>query len=124
MWCWKGLIKNKENNIRFTYNINDYSKYIPSTYQYRLLGFNDVWSDWSNIPEAYFENLPHGDFVFEVRAKVGNIASNTIRYPFEIEKPFYLKPLAIVIYILLGIVLLVVIHMLNRMYYKKLILAK
>lgn len=112
-------LKNKENNLQFSFSINDYSKYLPSQYQYRLLDFNDIWSNWSNNPTAYFENLPHGEYTFEVRAKLGNTLSVPVQYSFIIEKPFYLSPIAMAIYIFLGLVLVVIIHMVNRIYYKK-----
>ena len=115
----KASLKTKENILRFTFNVNDYSKYLPSVYQYRLLGLNDVWSDWSDKGEAYFENLPHGEYSFEARAKVGNEITESLEYQFVIEKPFYLRPIAVVIYVLFGFVFVFIVHMINRMYYKK-----
>ena len=115
----ESILKNKENNLHISFNVNDYSKYLPSLYQYRLVGFNDTWSDWSSNPEAFFENLPHGEYTFEARGKLGIALTNTLQYKFQIEKPFLLKPIAIVIYVVLGIIFVAIVHMLNRMYYKK-----
>ena len=115
----KPTLKTKENILRFTFNVNNYSKYLPSIYQYRLLGINDVWSEWSNEAEAYFEHLPYGEYSFEVRAKLGNEVTDIFSYPFLIDKPFYLRPIAIAIYVLLGLIFVFIIHMINRFYYKQ-----
>ncbi|MFD2567087.1 helix-turn-helix and ligand-binding sensor domain-containing protein [Pseudotenacibaculum haliotis] len=113
------LLENKENHLNFSFNVTDYSKYLPSLYQYRLLNFNENWSDWSTSPDAVFENLPHGEFTFEVRAKVGDtVTSNIASYNFTIEKPWYLKPSAIVIYFASGFFFVVLVHMIYRGYYK------
>ena len=110
---------NKENHIQVSFSVADYSKYLPSLYQYRLIGFNDNWSDWSTKSEAYFENLPYGEYTFEARAKLGDTeTANAINYNFAIEKPWYLQPLAIIIYILSIILILFITHMLYRSYYK------
>ena len=40
----KGDLTHLENHFRFDFSVADYSKYLPSLYQYRLVGFNDNWS--------------------------------------------------------------------------------
>jgi ligand-binding sensor domain-containing protein/DNA-binding CsgD family transcriptional regulator len=110
----------RENHIKFSFSVRDYSKYLPSLYQYRLLGFNENWSDWSESSEAIFENLPHGDYTFEARAKVGDVPTeNTVSYNFVIGKPWHLSSSAIVVYFVIGFLLVVFFHMLHRRYYRK-----
>ncbi|MFY0629006.1 MAG: LuxR family transcriptional regulator [Flavobacteriaceae bacterium] len=112
-------LQNNENHIAVSFSISDFSKYLPSLYQQRLIGFNDNWSDWSTDSEIHFENLSHGDYTFEARGKLGDTeTTNTIRYNFTIEKPWYLKPLAIIFYFLAGFLIVVIIHILNRNYYR------
>ncbi len=109
-----------ENNLTFSFSISDYSKYLPSSYQYRLIGFNDNWSEWSNDSEANFENLPYGKYTLEARAKVGDVvAENQINYQFIIGKPWYFRPAAIAVYFAMGILLVLLFHMLHRNYYRK-----
>lgn len=113
------VVMPNQNHMHFSFSVSDYSKYLPSFYQYRLLGFNDNWSNWSSQSEVYFENLPHGDYTFEVKAKLGNTTtSNAIHYTFEIEKPWYLQSFAVIIYIFCGILVVFVTHMVYRSYYK------
>jgi ligand-binding sensor domain-containing protein/DNA-binding CsgD family transcriptional regulator len=114
-----GVLKNEEKNIKISYSISNFSKYLPSLFQYRLVGFNNKWSNWSSKSEIYFENLPHGDYIFEVKGKVGTkITTNTIRYSFNIEKPWYLKTSSIIIYIISAILILMIINVLHRNYFK------
>lgn len=109
-----------ENHLTFSFSISDYSKYLPSSYQYRLVGFNDNWSEWSSNSEAAFDNLPYGKYTLEARAKVGDVkAENEVQYNFVIGKPWYLQLYAIVIYFSMGILMVIVFHMLHRNYYRK-----
>lgn len=113
-------LENKNNRILFRYSVPNFDKLSTSKYQYRLLGIYDNWGDWSTKSEALFENLPHGDYVFEARAKTsGILSSNTLVYEFTIEKPWYLKPLAIILYALLFLVLAFLVQYFNRRHYKK-----
>lgn len=41
----------------------------PVTYQTRLTGFEEDWSEWSAKRTRSFANLPSGDYRFEVRAR-------------------------------------------------------
>ena len=114
-----GVLKNEENDIKFFYSISDFSKYLPSLFQYRLLGLNNEWSNWSAKSEIYFENLPHGNYTFEVRGRVGaQKTNNAIKYSFIIAKPWYLKTSSLIIYIISAILLLMIINVLHRNYFK------
>lgn len=116
----KPKLKPGENHLKFSFSISDYSKYLPSAYQYRLRGFNENWSNWSSNSEADFENLPHGDYTLEARAKVGDVlAENDITYQFTIGKPWYLQVYAIIIYFLITLLLAILFHMLHRNYYRR-----
>ena len=109
-----------ENHLKFSFSVTDYSKYLPSQYHYRLIGFNENWSEWSTSSEAVFENLPFGDYTFEAKAKVGDIETeNTVRYNFTIGKPWHLRTSAIIVYFIAGFFLVLLFHMLHRNYYKK-----
>jgi hypothetical protein len=114
-----GALENKENHIKISYSISNYSKYFPSLFRYRLVGSNNNWSDWSSKSEIYFENLPHGSCIFEASAKIGNLETNNkIKYNFTIAKPWYLKPLSLIIYFFSGVLILIIINILHRNYFK------
>ena len=89
------------NNINFEFSIPSYSKLAKPVYSYRIKGFSTGWSTWQRNGSATFENLPAGDYVFEVRGKYNNSISEIATYPFTIALPWFATTLAIVVYILL-----------------------
>ncbi|MBC2846307.1 triple tyrosine motif-containing protein [Winogradskyella flava] len=110
----------KRNSLKFSYSITDFDKMSLSEYQYRLKGIYDNWSKWSTNSSVAFENLPHGEYQLEVRGRTsGVITKNRIEYSFIIQKPWYLKPLAIMAYIVLVLMLISLIQVLNKRHYKR-----
>lgn len=115
-----GVFRNSENNIKFSFNVNNYEKYIETKYQYQLIGLHDNWSNWSKDHEALFENLPYGLYVFNVRAKTGNNETEqSASYSFEIKRHWLLSNIAIGLYVLSFILILTLIHTIYRKYYKR-----
>ena len=112
--------KNDENNLRISFYTPEYSKYLKPNYQFQLLGIYDEWSDWSKKPSVFFENLPPGEYTFNVRAKIGDKVSNNIAtYNFKISKPWYISNAMFAIYGL-GIVLFsIFMHNMYKNYYHK-----
>ncbi|MFS4493802.1 triple tyrosine motif-containing protein [Maribacter sp. 2308TA10-17] len=109
-----------QNNLFFSYNVPEYHKYTEVSYQYQLEGRYDNWSDWTKTAEASFENLPFGNYIFNVRAKIGNeLSKNVASYRFRIERPWYLSNVAIFLYVLGFVLLAFLIHKLYKSYYKK-----
>ncbi|ULC58439.1 LuxR C-terminal-related transcriptional regulator [Flaviramulus sp. BrNp1-15] len=115
-----GFFKNKYNNVEFTYSVVEYEKYLDTEYQYLLEGIYGKWSDWSSNPIALFKNLPHGDYTFKVRARVGNTLTNNIAsYSFNIENPWYLTKLMIALYALMVLLFSLFMHNVYKRYYRK-----
>lgn len=102
------------NNLNFYFSIPEYKKFIIPFYSYRLKGLSEKWSEWG--PQAYagFENLRFGTYEFEVRGKVGDQILPAASFQFIIARPWYLSNLAIAAYILMFLLLLYIIHLVNR----------
>jgi ligand-binding sensor domain-containing protein/DNA-binding CsgD family transcriptional regulator len=116
----EGSFSHDENNLSFNYTVPEYDKYIYAEYQYKLEGLHNEWSEWSFNSKVVFENLPAGDYVFSVRAKVANsITDNVATYKFEINKPWYANNFAVIIYIILLIILGYYIHKFYTIYHEK-----
>ncbi|MGB5419304.1 triple tyrosine motif-containing protein, partial [Algibacter sp.] len=114
----KPEFENKENNLQFSYSISAFSKMQKPEYQYKLEGMYEGWSDWSTDGTVLFENLPHGNYTFSVRGKVGNVISlNTESYPFIIGRPWYLSNLAIGIAALVLLLFLLITHNIYKRHY-------
>jgi AraC family transcriptional regulator, chitin signaling transcriptional activator len=116
----EGFFKYNQNNVAISYTIPEYNKYINAEFQYLLEGFQDQWSEWSAKPNVNFKNLPTGDYVFKVRARIANSApENSASYSFVISKPWYRTNLAILFYTALLILLLLYVNKLYKNYYHK-----
>lgn len=110
----EGELKHDENNISINFSVAQFNKYIAAEYQYKLEGFQDNWSQWSNKSAVSFKNLSPGDYTFVVRSKIANTnLENTAVYNFTILKPWYLTNLALFIY-LIGLVYLA--YWINKRY--------
>ena len=104
-----------DNNIIFNFTVPEYDKYINTEYQYKLEGIQNDWSEWNSKTNAVFKNLPSGDYVFSVRAKVTNsVTKNIATYSFTINKAWYLNNLAMMFYIIL---FLIIVYYINKVYY-------
>ncbi|MBZ9630861.1 hypothetical protein LB465_08720 [Salegentibacter sp. LM13S] len=112
-------LPNSVNNIHFEFSIPAYSKLAKPVYSYRIKGFSQGWSEWQPNGNATFENMPSGDYVFEVRGKYDNEISETASYAFSIALPWYATTTAIIIYILLFSLLIFVLHKIYTGYYRK-----
>jgi len=115
-----GMFKPKQNNLEFSYSIPEYEKFLEVEYSTKLEGLYDDWSLWTSKPNVLYKNLPYGDYIFNVRARVGdNQLKEEATYKFTILKPWYLSNLMIVLYFILGCLLLILINYFYKRYYKK-----
>lgn len=110
----------KNNSFVFDYSVAEYDKFRSVVYQYRLDGMYEDWSSWSTLSQTTFENLPPGDYEFQVRARIGDqISENMASYAFSIARPWYLSVLAMIIYAVFLIALFSAIQVYNRKHYRK-----
>jgi len=58
----------KDQLVSFEYVGLNYSEPNSTNYQYRLLGFDEEWVDAGKLRRATYTNLPHGDYIFQVKA--------------------------------------------------------
>ncbi len=115
-----GVFANQDNNIEFMFSVAKFEKYLDTEYQYQLKGMYPNWSDWSAKSNTLFENLPYGDYVFNVRAKVGNtLTKNVASYSFNIERPWFLSKLMISAYVILVLLFSLMMHHIYKRYYRK-----
>lgn len=115
-----GDFDSDENNLNFTFYSPSYLKYFAPTYQYQLLGEYDVWSEWSTESSILFENIPPGNYVFNVKAKIGDMLSQNIAsYTFSISKPWFATNFMLVMYVLIVIAFSIFMHNVYKRYYRK-----
>lgn len=67
----------KQNSFSIAFSAIDYSDYKHIHYFYQMAGFDNTWIDAGNNNEAYYSNLPAGNYTFKVKM-VGNDSDNII----------------------------------------------
>lgn len=91
-----------ENSIRFEFIATEYRKEDAIAYSYRLVGFENNWSEYTLNRNKEYTNLKKGKYVFMVRAKnsFNNLTSET-SYTFAILPAWYESIVAKIFYFLL-----------------------
>lgn len=80
----------RQNSVDFTFYAATFQTGGGMLYRYRLVGFTDEWSDWSNVTRASFPKLYEGNYTFEVQAKSAfGFLGNTARFSFQVLPPWY-----------------------------------
>lgn len=99
----------QQNTFSISFNIQDYSFNGRVEYAYRLKGMNDTWYALGGESVVTFRNLPHGDYLLQVRARLRNQEWSTdiSTMPFTINPPLWKSWWAIILYAFLlgGIVI-------------------
>lgn len=96
-----------DNELRFTYAAIQYSDPGRTEYRYRLMPFEENWSDWTSESRKDYTNIPEGDYAFEVQARnVYGISSTAEAFSFRVLPPWYRTWWAYVLYgIAIGLIL-------------------
>ena len=97
-------LKRNKKNIQFQFSAAIFGGFTNVQYSFRLKGFDDVWSSWTNKTEKEYSNLPRGTFHFEVKAR-NNFGkeSEITSYTFKVLPLWYQSLLARIVYFLLFI---------------------
>ncbi len=95
-------LANEWNSLHFEYSSPTFESSNSIEYSYQLKGFDKSWSAWSKKREKDYTNLPSGHYTFEVKAKNNLSGESAVSsYSFVVEPPWYLTPLAYLLYALL-----------------------
>ena len=108
------------NNISFNYGTTNYQLFNKNEYQYRLIGYNEKWSDWSDGNNTSFNNLQYGNYTFEVKNKIGESVNSKInKVIFTINRPWYLSNFMFINYSLIIGLMIFITNRYTRNYYLK-----
>ncbi|MDB5200814.1 MAG: transcriptional regulator [Ferruginibacter sp.] len=90
------------NSFHFEYSSPAFGLQNSIEYSYMLEGYDDKWSAWSARTEKDYTNLPHGNYVFKVKAhdNLGH-ESEPVLYPFSIRAAWYRSNWAWLLYVVL-----------------------
>ncbi len=95
------VLSYKNNDVNFRFSSPCFIDEDNVLYSYKLEGFDEKWSKWTDETKAVYTNLKEGTYIFKVKAKdvFGN-ESVTTNFTFEILPPWYRTILAYIIYII------------------------
>ena len=114
------LLDYETNNINFYYGTTNYQLFEKNEFQYRLIGYNDIWSDWSESNNISYNNLQYGTYKFELKSKVGEIINaDTKQISFTINRPWYLSNFMFINYLVLISIIIFLINKYSTNYYLK-----
>ncbi|WP_109744364.1 triple tyrosine motif-containing protein [Arcicella aurantiaca] len=101
----------KSNNVVFTFSSPTYDNLENVEYSYKLEGFDNQWSKWSNTYTKEYTNLREGTYkmVVKVRNSYG-IQSKETSVSFRVSPPWYRHTVAYFAYILLSLITLYIIR--------------
>ncbi|MFT4600194.1 MAG: serine phosphatase RsbU (regulator of sigma subunit) [Arenicella sp.] len=104
------VIDYQNNTFKFEFGSNAFLGGIQNEFSYFLEGEDKNWSKWKSKPEAVYQRLAEGDYIFHVKAKnYYGFESEERTFAFTISPPWYRSWWAYVIYGLLVILLIYVI---------------
>ena len=101
----------KYNDLSFAFSAPYFEREEALRYSYRLDGYDDQWSGWSEKNTKEYTNLDEGHYTFLVKARnIYGKESRTARFEFFVEPPWYRSYWAYLGYILLalGLIMLIV----------------
>ncbi len=79
----------ENNSIKYDYSILNFP-HTQNQYRFRLVGFNEQWSAWTNAYSKEFNGLHEGDYQFEVQGKTATgVITPVYSSLFEILPPWY-----------------------------------
>ncbi|MCP4149289.1 MAG: hypothetical protein GY757_16190, partial [bacterium] len=91
----------KENSITFEYSAPFYENATANRFAYKLSGYREEWSSWSDETKAVFTNLAEGDYLFRIKVKNTYLQeSKEATYRFSVLPPWYRTLYAIAGYLL------------------------
>lgn len=76
-------------------------------FQYRLIGYEEEWSNWTTATSLRYNYLQPGDYTLEIRSRMMDQVTEPTRLPITVVLPWFKRPAAIITFlILVGIALL------------------
>lgn len=110
----------EENSFKFYFYANTYSSQGPTKFRYRLEGYSDNWSEWSELNFANFEKIPEGTYTLKVQAQnFYGQESDVLTYEITILPPWYRTVWAYLLYIVLLIVIVFIVVQLSTQRVKR-----
>lgn len=110
------VIRHSENAFGISFAALDYSPFEQIRYAYKLEGFDKDWVKIGTRHDAYFANLPAGDYTLRVRITNGSrsITESEASIPVKVLPPWYASWWGICLWALLGVFFIGIVYTFYR----------
>jgi serine phosphatase RsbU (regulator of sigma subunit)/ribosomal protein S4E len=106
----KYQIDYKHNDILFRYSAPYFIREKDIEFSYKLVGYDEKWSNWSKKADKGYTNLDEGQYTFLVKAKnIYGEESEPARFSFTVLPPWYRTIWAYMAYVIVGVFVVVLI---------------
>jgi ligand-binding sensor domain-containing protein/DNA-binding CsgD family transcriptional regulator len=96
--------KYRNNTISIAFSTNNFES-PGKDFQYKLIGFDKDWSEWTAQTFKEYTNLPAGEYTFALNARNNDqMQPSRLSYKFKILPPWYLTWYAWILYAILFII--------------------
>ena len=104
-------VNNTWKTIRFEFSSPLFSNQSNLEYSFRLVGFDENWSEWTNRTEKEYTNLRAGRYSFEIKVRnnLGN-ESGIARYTYTIQPPWHQTVWAYILYIIIFFIIILALY--------------
>jgi DNA-binding CsgD family transcriptional regulator len=93
--------KYRNNTISIAFSTNNFES-PGKDFQYKLIGFDKDWSEWTSQTFKEYTNLPAGEYTFALNARNNDqMQPSRLSYKFNILPPWYLTWYALILYVIL-----------------------
>ena len=115
-----GSLDSEFNSLQFNFHLPHFGKYDYVQFAYRLLPYSNQWSAWSGQSEYSIANLDPAEYTFEVKTAVnGNVLDQVLRYEFDLNPPWYLSTVALMLYVIIAAALIIGLNFAYQVYYRR-----
>ncbi|WP_109833344.1 two-component regulator propeller domain-containing protein [Reichenbachiella versicolor] len=101
-------LRYNQNDFSFHFSQLNYSQSPKNIYAYQLVNYDQQWQNAGNRKEAFYTNVPPGDYVFKVKStnNDGSWSVNEAQVKIEITPAWYDTYWAYTVYVMIGLGLL------------------
>jgi serine phosphatase RsbU (regulator of sigma subunit) len=104
----KYQIDYKHNDISFRYAAPFFIREQDVEFSYKLVGYDEKWSNWETKADKGYTNLDEGQYTFLLKAKnIYNKESEPASFSFTILPPWYRTIWAYIAYVIAGVFLVI-----------------
>ncbi len=95
----------EDNDVAFNWSAPDFDDFSGIRFQYRLVGLDDAFSEWTADTRALYTELPEDSYAFEVRALSPTGRTGPVsRVTFTVSPPWFRTLWALALYAILFVV--------------------